>query len=416
MADEDPDHLIEREREVRAAFSPSAPITRKALFAGRIEQLIQLIEAVDEPGQHVVIYGERGVGKTSLATVCKEATGGGTSAIKINCQTNDTFSSTWRKAFNEFRIVSEAPGFGFSTETRQSIVTAADYFSGVDPLTPDHVRVGLTLLTRDTPATIFFDEFDRLEQSTHRLMADTLKTLSDDVVPATVVIVGVADDVDELVSEHASIERALQQISMPRMTRFELAEIVTNGLDSVKMKIDSKILTRLTGLSQGLPHYTHLLAQQSAASAVWRSSDTIQDVDFSQGITKSLKKAQESTHQMYYQATFSPRENLYKQVLLACAAARVDDRGYFSASAVREPLSLIMGRAYDIPQFALHLNQLSSERGPVLKKEGTQKKFRYRFLNPLMQPFVLMRGLTDELITVKMLEQLEEDKPVPAVS
>lgn len=54
------------------AFSPSAPIASKALFAGRHEQMSELINIAYESGQHAVIYGERGVGKTSLARVMKE--------------------------------------------------------------------------------------------------------------------------------------------------------------------------------------------------------------------------------------------------------------------------------------------------------------------------------------------------------
>lgn len=399
------DETWSREREVRGAFSPSAPIARKDLFAGRTGQLIQIMDTVQEPGQHAVIYGERGAGKTSLAAVCKDVVSGTT--IKINCQSNDSFSSIWRKAFNEVHMISSVPGFGFSEKDRERVTSAADYFSQVEEITPDHVRVGLMMLTQSAPATIFFDEFDRLEQSTHRLMADTLKTLSDDAIPATVVIVGVADDVDELVTEHASVERALQQIHMPRMSREELAEIVTKGLDSVEMSIETQTLDRITALSQGLPHYTHLLAQQAASAAIWRADDVVRGGDFTRAIEAALKKAQESIHETYYRATFSTRENLYKQVVLACATARVDDRGFFPAAALRDPLSVIMGTYYDIPQFALHLNALSSDRGPVLKKEGTQKKFRYRFVNPLMQPYVIMRGLSDGLLTSEQLEELQ---------
>jgi transcriptional regulator with AAA-type ATPase domain len=91
-------HLFEREAEVRRAFSPSAPIKRRDLFAGRTQQLMTVSEALVEPGQHVVIYGERGVGKTSLATVCADviARASKISAIKVNCQSSDNFGSRWK--------------------------------------------------------------------------------------------------------------------------------------------------------------------------------------------------------------------------------------------------------------------------------------------------------------------------------
>jgi Cdc6-like AAA superfamily ATPase len=373
-------------------------------------------EALVEPGQHVVIYGERGVGKTSLATVCADviATASGIYAIKINCQSSDNFDSIWRKVFNEISIVSTVPGFGFTGKGSEVASNASKYLANVDVITPDHVRVGMKMLTQGSPLAFFLDEFDRISDSeAHGYFADTLKTLSDEVIPVTVALVGVADNVDELVREHASVERAIVQVHMPRMSRSELADIVVNGLKSVSMTAETAAVEQITMLSQGLPHYTHLLAQQAAGLAVFHPANTVPsdqvtaaDVEAAIGI--AIDRTQESIRDLYYRATYSARDNMYKQVLLACACAPADEKGFFQASAIRKPLSTIMGRPYDIPQFALHLNAFSGERGPVLKKEGTRKKFRYRFINPLMQPYITMRGLKDGMITPKTLKKLQE--------
>src|SRR3990172_1785987 len=49
------------------AFRPYAPIELPDFFAGRLEQIERLNSEIGAPGRHVAIYGERGVGKTSLA-------------------------------------------------------------------------------------------------------------------------------------------------------------------------------------------------------------------------------------------------------------------------------------------------------------------------------------------------------------
>jgi hypothetical protein len=86
-------------------------------------------------------------------------------------------------------------------------------------------------------------------------------------------------------------------------------------------------------------------------------------------------------------------------VLLACALARTDPFGYFIATAVREPLSLIMRKKYDVPGFIKHLKQFSDpQRGCILTATGAIRKRRYRFANPLMQPYVVMHGLIDKRI------------------
>jgi hypothetical protein len=52
-----------------------------------------------------------------------------------------------------------------------------------------------------------------------------------------------------------------------------------------------------------------------------------------------------------------------------------------------------------IPSFARHLNEFTEDkRGPILKKIGTPRRFR--FINPLMQPYVIMQGCQQGKIKV----------------
>ena len=67
-------------------------------------------------------------------------------------------------------------------------------------------------------------------------------------------------------------------------------------------------------------------------------------------------------------------------------------------------MSLIMGKRYDIPAFSQHLNAFcDDDRGPVLQRTGTARKFRLRFVNPLLQPFVLLKGVSDGMVTMPQL-------------
>jgi len=53
-------------------FTPNTPIDQRALFAGRGDQIRRIIDAVNQAGQHAILFGERGVGKTSLANVISQ--------------------------------------------------------------------------------------------------------------------------------------------------------------------------------------------------------------------------------------------------------------------------------------------------------------------------------------------------------
>lgn len=58
-------------------FTPAAPVTDRELFAGRTEILVRVLVAASQRGQHVVIHGRPGVGKTSLANMIVPSLGDG---------------------------------------------------------------------------------------------------------------------------------------------------------------------------------------------------------------------------------------------------------------------------------------------------------------------------------------------------
>jgi len=79
--------------------------------------------------------------------------------------------------------------------------------------------------------------------------------------------------------------------------------------------------------------------------------------------------------------------------------------GYFAATNVKLELEKIMGKTYEVSAFAQHLKQFcSNERGPVLKKVGYPRRYKYRFVNPLLGPFIIMNGLAKGLISNKDIE------------
>lgn len=391
-------------------FTPAAPIDKQALFAGRKDQLRKVVDTVLQRGQHAIIFGERGVGKTSLANVLEDSLqtpGGEVITAHVNCDSGDSYQSLWTKIFGEIELHTEVRSAGFQPTVVQEVSTVADEMSG--PVTSNKVRKVLKALSTSALLVVIVDEFDRIHDSAARSMfADTVKMLSDHAVQATLVIVGVADTVDELLAEHQSIERALVQVHMPRMSAQELGEIVSKGLAKLEMKIDPEAKERITLLSRGLPHYTHALSLHAVRAALDEGQITIKMRHVDQAIQRALSEAQQSTKSTYHKAVMSQRkDNLYAQVLLACAPADTDEMGYFAPADLREPMARIMKRPYDIANYIQHLNAFSKEeRGSVLQRTGAPRRYRYRFRNPLMQPFVTMQGFANGLLDRALLEDM----------
>ncbi len=279
--------------------------------------------------------------------------------------------------------------------------------------------MGYLLRSLPNPAIIIIDEVDRIkDQRTTALLADAIKNLSDHSVAATLVLVGVADSVDELIAEHQSVERSLLQVHMPRMSWEELSEILDKGLERLDMTIEKKAKHRIVSLSEGLPHYTHLLGLDAAQRAILDDRDAIKMSDVNAAITTAVDNAQQSIRTAYHRATSSPRKDaLYAKVLLACALTPTDDLGYFSASNVKGPVSRIMKKPYDIPAFARHLNDFTEEKhGSIMERTGTARRYKFRFVNPLLQPYIILHGLAKGLLDEGTLRDLQPEKGIQGLS
>lgn len=386
---------VERLASLAEAFRPAAPIDRRALFSGRTTQLGDLFGVAEQPGQHAVVFGERGVGKTSLVTVAAETlAAAGVVTARTTCDRSDDYESVWRKALDEIQFTISRPGVGFGGAPREVRAAASRLLS--EDATPYDVKRGLQTVAAGRRVAIFIDEFDRLASSDDRLLfADTIKTLSDGLPASTIVLVGVADDVEQLVAEHESIERALVQIHMPRMTHAELAAIVTGGIDRARLTIARDAVDTIATLAQGLPHYAHLLGQLAAKHALEDLRTSVRLRDVQDAVAEAIEKTQQTVRETYRRATEENGDDAYSKVVLACALADSDEYGFFAVSDVRLDAAGVDPAGY--------LEALSDPgRGGLLQRRGAAKP-RYRFVNPLLQPYVLMRGLADGSVAPELL-------------
>lgn len=102
---------LERERliiesGVRQIFTPHRPILDSDLLYGRKAEVRKIVETLNTPGQHALLYGERGVGKSSLANISAEALHVGVSRrIYVKrCDSSDSFESILRDPLKDVGI------------------------------------------------------------------------------------------------------------------------------------------------------------------------------------------------------------------------------------------------------------------------------------------------------------------------
>ncbi|MFD6950521.1 MULTISPECIES: AAA family ATPase [unclassified Nocardiopsis] len=396
-----PDHKIQEKLDALGQhFRPGAPVDTFSLLKGRGQQVSSVLAAVRGLGQHAVVFGEPGVGKTSLAHVARSIVANIPPrhfGVRIQCSADDSFASVWRKFYAQALVESDIYPGGNQRDLSEAI-SRVESICTADEVSPfDAYRV-LNIVGRVTPVFLVIDEFDRIPDYVAReLFSDLIKNLSDNLAPVTVVIVGVSDDVGGLISGHQSIQRALTQIPMPRMGSDELTEVLNEGLASAGITVPGRIARRCVELSQGLPYYVHLIGGLMGEFAVLDGKDEVQNVHYIQALQAAVERTSHTIVQKYRDATASHRSDaLYEIVLLACALAETDDLGYFLPSAVREPYSVLTKKNRRTADFIRHLQAFCDySRGPIFDTRGEGRQTKYRFIDPLLQPYVLILGFVE---------------------
>ncbi len=391
-------------------FLPRSPITTRETFAGRWDYLTTIADAVQQPGVHIALYGDRGVGKTSLSNVVSPTVQvldkhfGITNRliVKTVATSNDNFASIWVKLFKDVLWNDGKPTVGFLSQQKnpKNLVEA---FGLQQNLSVDDVRRALSMLKG---ALFIVDEFDRTGNTASQPFSDLIKTLSDLSIDVTVMLVGVAGTIETLIKDHASINRALIQIHLPRMREDELKAILDTAAKTLEVSFSEEASDLIIRLSQGLAHYTHLIGLHAVRHALMKDWEDVigRDATFA-GLKAAVSEAEHSTSAKYIKATHSGHQDaLFRQVLLACAVSASkssDPLGFFNPASVTDPLSLILERPVQIATFNNHLADFTNmdKRGAALEREGPPRAFRYRFSDPLLVPYIFMNASVTGLLT-----------------
>ena len=388
------------DRELRglaaSGFTPSAPIHSRDLFAGRRPQLLKVLSTIEEPGQHAILWGERGVGKTSLANIIQASIEARAPCAKVACDSRDTFESVWKRVFEALPYVLVEQPVGFQREKEQLILSLA---GATGARTERAAEVAAFLRSANTRGLVIVDEFDQLEDAGSRTaFADLIKHLSDSHPQLTVLLVGVADSVTSLIGDHVSIERCIRQIHVPRMSETELGELVDRGAAAGGVMFESDARRSVIQTSRGFPHYTHLLGKHAVLVAFDSGTRTVTVEHVDAGVRAAVEDAAASVRAEYVSATSATRSSLYREVLVAAALAPEDAAGAVWPRDLVAPLSVLVGRKVRLREFSSHLSRLCQpQRGRALERLGRKGQYGYRFRNPLLTPFVVLMGRRDRL-------------------
>lgn len=386
-----------REQILKLAFSPTTPIKEEAFFKGRIVQLRKVCDAINAEGQHAIVFGERGVGKTSLANIMAESITN-IYPTKVTCSRTDNFRTIWKQALEQVQYSRTTAGLGFNSEDK---VGVDNLYNSLDMESNTFSFDLIRLLSKlnHTKFLFIFDEFDNItDREVRKLFADLIKSFSDNNTNTTIVLVGIANDVDKLIGSHQSLERCLKQIRMPRMSSSESQEIIDEGLSKLEIVIDSTTRKKIIDFASGFPHYVHLLCKYACEEVIAAERNKITENDLKYAIEQGIDNTNEQLKAAYRKATIGlSTTNKWKDVLFACAEANIDEYNCFSIPDILLAYKNRTGKDVKGGSISYNLNQLClKERGDILEKLDTGLNTRYRFVNPMMMAYIKLMISTEK--------------------
>ena len=200
------------------------------------------------------------------------------------------------------------------------------------------------------------------------------------------------------------------------MSEGELKEIIQKRASRTVMTFSGDAVWTIIALSRGLPYFTQTLSKHAALHGIEDRRLEITNNDVEASMARFIKDREKSFTEAYTDAIRSNQDNFFEQSLLACALAKTDDEGFFTANDVVEPYSAIMKEKKRIAHFEKHLRRFSSdEGGNILIKRGGERKQIFRFKDPMMQPYVIIRGIQSKKIpdTAKAILLRREQESFP---
>lgn len=381
-------------RKLSEVVSPSRPILSIEHLIGRSGELDRIEKALLAPGRNVFIFGERGVGKSSLAATAANLWQSSDSEyIDISCAPDSTINSIVAS------IASQVTQKCWTTKAKSTEKTTVGYKWLSYSLENEHSPVDLSQeikylsdaievlkevsrLHSKTPVVVL-DEVDRIDSDTElEKLADLLKQLGDKRVEMKFIFTGVGNTLDEILGSHRSAIRQLETIELPRLSWDARWDIAIAALKQFNIEISRDIYIRLAAVSDGYPYYVHLIVEK-LLWILFEREETVTTVtwdDYFAALDNAIVSISAELARPYEMAT-NQRSQDYEKILWSTSAD--EWQGAFLSQMYARYCNIMSQIGDTKPlkqeQFSSRIrNLLKQDFGAILVKGRRQGYYHYR--------------------------------------
>jgi hypothetical protein len=322
------------------AFTPTQPRAGRRQLVGRQREHDRILQALQEECAHVVLYSERGRGKTSLTNMVVDSLRRtGQIVARHTCDAESTFDSIVHGLANDI------PSALLARQIHDPHIEGVAAALPEGALRPRDV-VGLLPQLTCRSLVCVIDEFDRIEDEVTRTrIADTIKQLSDRGTRMLFMIVGVSENLIQILGEHPSIQRNLVSVQLPLLDNEETCTILERGIRQANLTIEPGLLAMSPPLVRGNPYMAQLLGLRLTQATALRRGQVVDIGDLVAAISRLIDEAQPQDTLDYLSLTANRHDLPMVAALDALAAQEQDRWGHLVALADASGDVILGGRA-----------------------------------------------------------------------
>jgi len=391
---------------VREALTPAKAISDPANLHGRTAKLRQIEKAFNATGRHISIFGDRGVGKTSLAlSAAVMHQSSDNNPIIVACDQQASFS----QLVLDIGRACLPPNEVIQKKTRsEGLKINLPFAAYNNQITLENGEIPKIKSINDAvqilkwvccfhskSPVVIVDEFDQLSNNVDKkFFADLVKQLSDQEIGLRIIFCGIGSSHEELIGIHMSTGRYLLPVELDRLTHDARWGIIDAAARKLNVTVPEETNIRIGHLSDGFPYYVHLMGE----SMFWAMFEdnlehTVCNIDhFDKGVKEALQSAETALKIAYDKATQKYSDD-YQEVLWAVADSKILRR---QISEIYENSYLsIMDQRPERPELSKHrfntrlYNLARESHGRILGRTGAGW---YQFRENVLRGYVRLKA------------------------
>lgn len=399
-------------KKLNEHVSASGPVKSIQQLFGREKEMSLIEEALYANGRHVFIYGDRGVGKSSLAAAAAaQYQSPDNLPIQIGCSPDTRFYETIENLVD--RVMKSLEGkyehvvshtinvkvYSFTWKAsakKVEIVKVDSMYSAVN------AAEEIAKYHSESPVVVI-DEFDQIESEVERkLFATFLKDLGDRGVNLKFIFTGVATSLEKLLGSHESSFRQLHTIGLKRLGWSAREDIIRDAASAFSLSVCDEVCFTIAKISNGFPYYAHLIMEKLLWVA-FNEESVVNRLDmklFDMALEDAISSIDAYLTRPYEQAT-SHRSSDYTEILWATSDSedmiRYGESIFLSYLRIHEKLHGKTPSPERLPlsqqSFLTKLRDLKKKQFGEIIENALDRKGLYTFRENILRGFIAMKAL-----------------------